>query len=174
MNKIPLLFLVLLFFGCSSEITLQEYFVSKAEDGNFLVVNIPTSALGVVQENLTESDQEVLSSFHKLNVLAYKVDSENPEFMKNELATIRSIVSAVPYEELMTVNDSRFSGKVIVVGEDVHLEEVVFLGQSPKFGFVLARVLGSQMTTEKVAKLTKLIQEENIDAEAFTGLRSFF
>jgi hypothetical protein len=174
MNRISQFFLVLLFLGCSSEISLQEYFVSKSEDGRFLLVNIPTSALGIAQQSLTQSDQEVLSSFHKLNILAYKVDPENPEFMDNELTTIRSIIDAGPFEELMTINDSRFSGKVIVVGEDIHLEEVVFFGQSPKAGFVLVRVLGNQMTSEKVAKMTKLIQKENIDAEAFAGLRSFF
>lgn len=173
-NRIPLLFLLLLFLGCSSNISLQEYFVSKSEDGNFLIVNIPASTLGIAQDSLSETDLEVLSSFHKLNILAYKADPANPEFMEQELTTIRSIVSAPPYEELMTVNDSRFSGKIIVVGEDVHLEEVVFFGQSPKAGFVLARVLGNEMTTKKVAKLAMLIQEENIDTEVFAGLQSFF
>ena len=74
----------------------------------------------------------------------------------------------------MAVKDKRLSGKVIVVGKDTELEEVVFFGQSPEAGFLLVRVLGDQMTTKKVAQLTRLIQEEDIDPTMFSGLQSFF
>jgi ribosomal protein S8E len=139
-----------------------------------LIVNIPASALGIAKENLSESDVEVLESFHKLNILAYKADPNNPEFMEQELLTIRSIINIPPYEELMAVKDRRLSGKVIVVGKDTDLEEVVFFGHSPQAGFVLARVLGNQMTAQKVAQFTSLIQEENVDPEVFAGLQNFF
>ena len=175
MNKLPMLLLVTLFIGgCSSKISLQEYFVSKAEDGNFLIVNIPASALGIAHDSLSKSDQEVLESFHKLNILAYKANPEKPELMEQELHTIRSIINIPPYEELMAVKDKRLSGKIIVVGKDTDLEEVVFFGQSPQAGFVLARVLGDQMSTKKVAQLTALMQEENVDPKVFAGLQKFF
>lgn len=174
MNRLAPLFFALFLLGCSPKVSLQEYFVSKAEDGNFLIVNIPASALGIAQENLSESDMEVLESFHKLNILAYKADPNKPEFMEQEIHAIRSIINIPPYEELMAVKDRRLSGKVIVVGKDTDLEEVVFFGQSPQAGFVLARVLGDQMTTQKVAQLTSLIQEENVDPEVFAGLQKFF
>jgi hypothetical protein len=174
MNRFTLLFLVLFVWGCSPKASLQEYFVSKAEDANFLIVNIPASALGITQDSLNQSEREVLKSFHKLNILAYKADSSKPEFMEQELHSIRAIIDIPPYEELMAVKDKRLSGKVIVVGKDTELEEVVFFGQSPEAGFLLVRVLGDQMTTKKVAQLTRLIQEEDIDPTMFSGLQSFF
>lgn len=174
MNRLAPLFLVFLIWGCSPKASLQEYFVSKAEDGNFLIVNIPTSTLGIPQDSLSVSDQAALSSFHKLNILVYKADLNNPDFMEQELNTIRSIIDAKPYEELMVLNDKRLSGKVIVVGQDNDLKEVVFFGQSPNLGFVLARVLGDQMTTKKVVQVASLVQEENVDSSIFTNLQSYF
>lgn len=174
MNKLAPVLLLLLLWSCSSGVSLQEYFVSKAEDENFLIVNIPASALGIVQDSLSESDKAVLSSFQKLNILAYKADPNNPELMKEELNTVRSVISIPKYEELMVVNDKRLSGRIVVSGEDTALEEVVFFGQSSQHGFVIARVLGNRMTSKKVARLASLVQEENVDPTVFANLVSFF
>ena len=55
MKKLLFFAVALTFLGCSKTQSIQEYYVAKSEDPNFLVIDIPTSFLGINNEVLNHA-----------------------------------------------------------------------------------------------------------------------
>ena len=72
MNNFWFYILALALVGCSTTPSIQEYYVSKTEDPNFLVIDIPTSILGIDNSTLSAEEQDALNSFQKVNVLLFR------------------------------------------------------------------------------------------------------
>ena len=79
MNKLWFYIVALALVGCSTTPSIQEYYVSKSEDPNFLVVDIPTSILGIDNNSLSQEEEEALSSFQNLNVLLFRKTATNAD-----------------------------------------------------------------------------------------------
>ena len=77
MKKLLIFAVVVAFVGCYKNQSIQEYYVAKSEDPNFLVIDIPTSILGINNEVLNEEEQAALDSFQKLNVLMFRKTAAN-------------------------------------------------------------------------------------------------
>ena len=58
--------------SCSSEQSIQQYYVASAENPNFMSFDLPSSLLNLEKANLSESEMEVASSLKKLNILAFQ------------------------------------------------------------------------------------------------------
>ena len=54
MKKLLIFAVVVAFASCSKTQSIQSYYVEKSEDPNFLVIDIPTSILGINNEVLNE------------------------------------------------------------------------------------------------------------------------
>jgi len=96
MNKLWFYIVALALVGCSTTPSIQEYYVSKSEDPNFLVVDIPTSILGIDNNSLSQEEEEALSSFQKLNVLLFRKTATNADKLPEELSVVRSISTIKP------------------------------------------------------------------------------
>ena len=52
--------------SCSNKQSLQEYYVDNQENGDFILVDVPTSLLGKNVEALSEEQQEVFKTVRKI------------------------------------------------------------------------------------------------------------
>src|SRR6187431_97976 len=91
----------LLFGSCSSEPTLQKYFVENTENKDFIAVDISSSILNVDKAKLTAVQKEALQSFDKINVLAFKLNDQNKAQFEVERAKVDLILKKPNYQQLM-------------------------------------------------------------------------
>ncbi|MFL2572676.1 MAG: DUF4252 domain-containing protein [Flavobacteriaceae bacterium] len=160
MKKLLIFAVMVAFVGCSKTQSIQEYYVAKSEDLNFLVIDIPTSVLGINNEVLNHEEQAALDSFQKLNVLMFRKTAANADQFPEELKVILQIIDGEQFESLMTLNDRQFSGKLLLEGSVESPDEIVFFGSASDQGFLLARLIGSKMRVEKAIVLAKALEHE--------------
>lgn len=173
MNKFWFYIIALALVGCSTTPSIQKYYVSKSEDPNFLVIDIPTSILGVDSNTLTTEEKEALSSFQKINVLLFRKTSANADLLPQELMTVRSIIESKTFEPLLVMSDRQYSGKLVLQGSVEKPNEIVFFGSADQ-GFVLARLVGRDMQVEKAMLLANVIQRGNGLENAAKSLSRMF
>jgi hypothetical protein len=160
MKKLLFFAIALTFLGCSKTQSIQEYYVAKSEDRNFLVIDIPTSFLGINNEVLNQEEQAALESFQKLNVLMFRKTAENEAQFPKELDKVREIVDGERFDPLMVLSDHQFSVKLLLEGSIERPDEIVFFGAAADEGFLLARLIGSKMQVEKAVLLVKALERE--------------
>jgi hypothetical protein len=160
MKKLLFFAVALTFLGCSKTLSIQEYYVAKSEDPNFLVIDIPTSFLGINNEVLNQEEQAALESFQKLNVLMFRKTGANATQFPEELAAVRQIIDGEQFDPLMALSDRQFSGKLLLEGSIERPDEIVFFGAAADQGFLLARLIGSKMQVEKAVLLAKVLERE--------------
>ena len=160
MKNLLIFAVVVVFASCSKTQSIQFYYVEKFEDPNFLVIDIPTSILGINNEVLNEEEQAALDSFQKLNVLMFRKTAANGEQFSEELKTVREIIDRQQFDPLMVVSDRQFSGKLLFEGSVERPDEIVFFGSATDEGFLLARLIGSKMQVEKAVVLAKALDRE--------------
>lgn len=159
-----LVVIVLSLSSCSNQISLQKYFVTKANDDSFMSITLPSSLLQLKDGENNEDNKEILESFKRLNVLVFKNENSSNEIQSKEIETIKGILNKDKFKELIAINTSKGTGKVVFTGNDEDIDQVVGFGYNNE-GFILARVTGKNM---KVKDLTKLIsaidfEKSNID-----------
>ena len=134
--------------------------MSKNLKTPFLVIDIPTSILGINNEVLNEEEQAALDSFQKLNLLMFRKTAANGEQFSEELKTVSEIIDRQQFDPLMVVSDRQFSGKLLLEGSVERPDEIVFFGSATDEGFLLARLIGSKMQVEKAVVLAKALERE--------------
>ena len=58
--------------SCEQAPSLQQYFVEKMDDSSFLIVNLPIQIDNLFQEEITDSERELIANIGKLNLLFSK------------------------------------------------------------------------------------------------------
>lgn len=173
MNKCWFYLVALALVGCSNKPSIQEYYVSKSEDPNVLVIDIPTAVLGIDNKSLSQEEKEALSSFQKLNVLLFRKTATNAEQLPTELAVVRSIIDNKSFEPLLVLSDRQYSAKLVLEGTVDDPDEIVFFGSADE-GFVLVRLIGRDMQVEKAMLLANAIQRGNGLQNAAKALDGLF
>ncbi|NMH86634.1 DUF4252 domain-containing protein [Flavivirga sp. Y03] len=158
--------------SCASEASLQHYFVDNQESSNFISQDIPISMVKLDKSHFSEEQNEAFNSVKRLNFLGYKV-SEAKTF-KTELAKVKTILKDKKYNDLMEFNDK--GRKIIVkyVGTDDEADEVIVFGSSKDLGFGIIRVLGNDMSPDKMVTLITALQKADIDESQVENLMNFF
>ena len=165
---------VMLFIGCSSTQSLQEYYVDNSENPNFISFDLPASLLNLEKTDLTAEQKKAYSSLKKLNVLAFKKTMDNAASFISEKANVKAILKNDKYQELMKLNTSYGRGSIKFLGDDDAIDEVIIYGDSDDKGFVLVRVLGDNMNPANLMKLMKVLEKSDINGEQLKGLGEFF
>ncbi|WP_142783543.1 DUF4252 domain-containing protein [Changchengzhania lutea] len=160
--------------SCNSGESLQTYFVDNQESGNFISQDIPLSMVKLDQSQFTEEQKEAYNSVSRLNFLGYKSDSTNAETFNAELSKVKAILKDDKYNDLMEFSDK--GNKVIVkyIGDDDEADEVIVFGSSKELGFAIVRVLGDDMSPEKMATLVSALQTADFDTSQLEGVVDFF
>lgn len=161
-NKSILIFFTgLVFISCNQETSLQEYLVSQKEDADFITMDIPTSLLSGDSLQLQEEEKEALESIKKVNFLALKLNDQNREKFEVEKKKISAILKNKKYESLMRFSKDNANIQILFEGEDGRIDELIIYATKPSAGFAIVRVLGKDMSTEKITKLSKAVMNNS-------------
>ena len=88
-----------------------------------------------------------------------KTAANEAQFPK-ELEKVREIIDGERFDPLMVLSDRQFSGKLLLEGGIERPDEIVFFGSAADEGFLLARLIGSNMQVEKAVLLAKALERE--------------
>lgn len=160
--------------SCSSGPSLQRYFVDKQETKNFISQDLPLSLVEIDQTEFTEDQKEAYNSVSKLNFLGYKADENNTEELIAEIETVKTILRNTKYKDLMEFSDK--GNKIVVkyIGTDDVSDEVILFGSSKDLGFAVVRVLGNDMSPDKMVTLVSAMQKANVDENQVQEIMNFF
>ncbi len=173
-NSIVIIIAALFLVGCNNGSSLQRYFVEHQNSKNFISQDLPLSMLNMDASKLTSEQKEAYHSVERLNFLGYKKDSTQVDVFNSELAKVKSILKDKKYNELMDFNYNGAKVSVKYIGSDEDADEVVIFGSSKEMGFGIVRVLGNDMSPEKMMTLGQLFDTSNVDTSQFNNVMSFF
>jgi len=123
--RIAVLFSLFL-VSCGSEPSLQKYFVENTENKDFIVLDVSPSILNIDKTKLSVEQNEALSSFDKMNILAFKLNDKNKAQFELERVKVDAILKDAKYQQLMKIGSGKEGASVSYVGSDEHIEEFVF------------------------------------------------
>lgn len=171
MAKIAMIAFVISFFvSCASSPSLQKYYIDSQDNKNFIALDVPASVLKL-KEDVTNEEKETLASLKKLNILAFKKDSNNDAEYSLESKKVETILKNKKFKELMRIKDK---GRNIVIkyeGSDDLIDEVIVYASDKTQGFALIRVLGKEMNPAKIMKLANSVSDVNSNGfKQFEGL----
>ncbi|MBL6610928.1 MAG: hypothetical protein ISP51_02625 [Flavobacteriaceae bacterium] len=83
--------LVALSTSCEPKMTLQRYFYQAQENGDFMLIDLPTSLLGQSLDNLNDHQRETLLSVRKVSALIYS-DASKADFIKQQQSVINEFL----------------------------------------------------------------------------------
>jgi len=159
--------------ACSSNQSLQEYYVDSSENPNFISLDVPTSILNLEETELSETQRTALQSLKKLNILAFKKTTKNAAEYKVERAKVNSILKDDEFVELMKLNSKYGKGVIKYLGDEDAIDEVIIYGNSEDKGFALIRVLGDNMNPAHLVQLLQAIQKSDYKGEGLGEIGKF-
>lgn len=162
-NKFLLLFIAIVAVGCNSEPSLQKYYVEHQENENFVVLDVPSSLFLGENSSLSKEDKEVIQSIRKANVLVLPVNNKNQEIYQEEKATMEKILKDEKYKVLMRFGSSGRNVKVMYLGDEDAIDEVIVYANDDAKGFAVARLLGDDMNFAAIMKLMRSAAKGDVD-----------
>jgi len=168
------LIFVFLLNSCSSEQSIQEYYVSNAENPNFISFDLPPSLLNIDQAGLTAQQKQSLGTLKKLNILAFQKKEENSTDFELEKNKVKSILKNADYSELMKMNTDFGKATIQVKGDDDTLDELIIYGNNNEKGFVLIRVLGDDMNPASLIQIMQVMQKSGNSGKGLERLGEIF
>ncbi len=158
--------------GCQQGTSLQSYFVSHQESPGFLQVDIPISVLITDQLQLSDKVKDAWNSVRRLNILAY-INKDDLDQMKKEFDTVEGILKTDQYEQLMQMKSDDFKTSVYVKGTDEDLKEMILVLGYQQEGFLVARLLGDNMTLKKAGIISSSLNQVNFNEKALSQFEGF-
>ena len=141
----------------------------------FTSIDIPTRLLNIEQTSLTEEQKDAYKSIDKLNMLAFVLSDNNKSEYEVELNKVKEILKNPKYQELMRAGNST-DGKFVIkyLGDEDSIDELIIFGNANEKGFAIIRVLGDDMSAQKVVKLYSAVDASNINESQITQFTEFF
>ena len=161
----------LVLISCNNEPTLQKYFVENSEKNNFVVLDISPSILNVDKTKLTVEQKTALSSFDKMNILAFKLDEKNKELYEAESQKVAQIIKGKDYQQLMKVGSGKDAASISFVGDEDNIDEFVVFAKRKENGFAVVRILGNDMNPNNIMTMLSVLREANIDTAQLAPLQ---
>lgn len=173
MYKLVIILLTLLFvYSCETKPTLQKYYVDKTETTDFVSVDLAPSLINTSKIKLTNEEKAALSSFEKMNILAFKTDSTAVGKYDKEIKEVKTILKDESYQQLMKAGSGSDGAAIYFVGnDDEHIDEFVVLAGKKENGFAVVRVLGNDMNPTHIINMLTLLQKSNVDLEQLKPLQ---
>jgi len=160
--------------SCQSEPTLQQYFVEKTEDKNFVAVDVSPTILNLDQSKLSVEQKTALEQFDKMNILAFKA-VDNPALYEAEKTKVKTLLKGEKYQELMKFGSGGAGGSLSFVGDDdEHIDEFILFANQKESGFAVVRILGDDMNPTGVMNLLSVLPMSNIDQSELKPLQEIF
>lgn len=158
--------------GCSSEPTLQKYFVKKSDQANFIVMDLSPDIFKVDKLKLNADEKKALDSFDKMNMLFFKSDSVSTTAYDTENKALKNLLKDKKYELLMRVGSGKDGASISYVGkDDEHIDEFVIYAAKKENGIAVVRVLGDNMDPSGIMTLISMLKNSNIDQKQLEPLK---
>jgi hypothetical protein len=157
--------------SCNNEPTLQKYYVSHAENKNFIALDVSSSIIDVDKAKLTPEQKEALKSFDKMNILAFKGTKENQKEYKEESEKVSNLLKGKDYQELMKIGSGKDAASVSIVGNDDHINEFVLFAKKKEAGFAIVRILGKDMNPNNIMNMLSLLKNAKLDSTQLAPLQ---
>jgi hypothetical protein len=164
----------ILLVSCGNGESLQTYYVEHQEAKDFISQDFPLSMIEIDKSGFTEKQIEAYESVDKLNFLGYKVSDSNQETFNAELAKVKTILSDNKYNDLMEFHDKGNKISVKYLGTDDEADEIILFGSSENMGFGIIRILGTDMSPDKIVTLIEAMQTADIDKSQIENIMNFF
>ncbi|WP_288980841.1 DUF4252 domain-containing protein [uncultured Flavobacterium sp.] len=161
----------ILLWSCETKPTLQKYFVKNTESSNFVSVDLAPSIINTEKVTLTTAEKEALQSFEKMNILAFKTDSNDVANYDKEIKEVKSLLKDETYQQLMKVGSGNDGAAVYFVGEDEHIDEFVLLASKKENGFAVVRVLGNDINPTHILNMLSLLKKSDMNLEQLKPLQ---
>lgn len=168
MKKAKLILIIILassIISCKNEKSLQQFIVNQQEKSEIISFDIPASMLALKDEMQTSDNLNTLKSIKKANVLAFKIDDTNKDVYLSEKEQLKNILKQEKYAELMRFGKSSKGVKVHMVGSDESIAELIVFANDDELGWLLVRILGSNMQPEKIMQVVSKMDFDNSDID---------
>ncbi len=172
-SKIFVAFALLMLWGCSTEPSLQQYYVKHQNDSNFVVIDVSTNMFINNIDDLPKDSKAALSAIHRVNILALPLNGKNKKQFEMEQEEVLSILHSGAYKLLFKVKYSDKLVELRYLGEGQSIDEMVVMAGDDEKGFIIARLLGDDMKPKTLANLMKSFVKGDINAD-FDQLPSIF
>ncbi len=169
MKKLILILLTLTIYSCSSNKTLETYFIENEDNQDIVIVDVPVNLVKNVKQ-LSKDEQKALKSVKKLNVLYLKKEANNVKEYEKNKAELKQILSNNKYQTLTKFKNGSTKIDVKFVGTDTAIDEVVLFATDKKRGFLIARLLGKNMNPDNLQLLMNNIQNMNLDLNSLNSI----
>ena len=166
---VSIVFLAITFISCDRKQSLQEYYVEKQNDSEFISLDLPSSIISLNEDSLEET-KETMATVKKLNILAYKTNDSNINKYLIEYKIVKEVINNKIYNELIRTNHDGVHVIIKYLGTDEAIDELIILASDKNKGFALARVLGDKMNPEKMMKLAQNFKDFDKDNSAFSQI----
>ncbi|EAS19225.1 hypothetical protein BBFL7_02123 [Flavobacteria bacterium BBFL7] len=162
--------LILFLTSCSSDPSLQQYFVDSQEKQGFITTTIPKSILGLDVSQMSASSQEAYNTINKVNVLYYPIDKQNTAAFEKENAQLSAILKNDDFKTLMTHKSDGINMRFLYEGDGKSIDEMIIYGSSPEMGLGVARVLGDDMKIGAIMKMMEEMKNVKLDQTGINNI----
>lgn len=172
-NLLYICLLCLTVIACKDEDSIQTFFVEHQEQPSYSLVDISKTLIDFSTSDLTEDERNAYNSLDKLHVLMYKATDSTQDSYNKELKQIQKVFKNPDYSELMAFSSAGMKFKINSIGEENVVDEVLVLASANSMGFAAIRVLGDDMSPEKIAALIYKMKDANLDNNKLKGIIDF-
>lgn len=165
--------LALLMLGCSDKPSLQQYFVSRSENPQFLALDLGPTNLNLDKQPLTDAQRTSLSHLKKVNILAYKKDKAGEAPYQLERRTVDSILSDETFQDLIRFSSDGQGASLKFTGDVQQVDEFILYGHDSRYGFALVRILGDKLTPTDVVNLLDVMRSTDFPIQQLEPLQNF-
>ena len=165
-------FIALLLASCTTEPSLQKYFVENSEKKGFIALDISSSILNTDKTKLTAEQKTALESFDKMNIIAFQINDKNKDSYEAESAKVSQILKSDTYQELMKVGSGKDAASISFVGDEDNIGEFVLFAKRKDNGFAVVRILGNDMNPNNIMTMLSVLKTSKIDLEQLKPLQA--
>ncbi|PCH77340.1 MAG: hypothetical protein COB98_03570 [Flavobacteriaceae bacterium] len=160
-----LMMTVLSFLSCTNELSLQRFFIDSKENDYYLALDIPSSILEMKDQNPSQEMIDIAKTIRKINFLGFQLTEDSKVSFLAEKTKVKAILKQETYHELMRINSGKIELMVKFLGNEDAIDEVVIYGADKEKGFLVMRVLGTDMNPASIFKMLKnvKIDEDNLN-----------
>ena len=164
---------IITLISCDGSKSLQSYIVDKQEDDRFMKVDLATS-LFAKMDSIPADQKEVLNTVKKMNVVAYpKKEGTDADYLA-EKAKLDVIFNQDKYKVLGSFKSNGQNMKLMYLGDEEAIDEVIVYGRDDEKGLAVFRLLGDKMNPASMMKLAANLENGDVNLSDLAGLEDIF
>lgn len=162
-NLISIVCISVLLMSCNSEPSLQHYLVDKENSSEFISASLPTNMLLKNLDNLNSEEKTSFEKIKKINVLALP-KSKSEAILEEERNELKTILNNPMYESLLNYSSGDKEARLMFLGTEDKIDELIFFGYDSDIGMLLLRMRGDDVNANDIYQITQSAQKYDINS----------